>query len=91
MLKVYDFWAEWCGPCKVMNPVIEELKLEYNIPGSNVEIIKVNVDDHPEKASVHGIRSIPTLVFERDGVTVNRLSGIKSKSQIIETINQLTK
>lgn len=91
MLKVYDFWAEWCGPCRVMNPVIEELKLEYNKPESQIEIIKINVDEHPDKASLYDIRSIPTLVFERDGITVNRMSGAKSKSQIVETINQLTR
>ena len=90
MVKVYYFWAEWCGPCKIMSPIVDSLKLEYNVPDSKVEITKVNVDQHPEKASLYGIRSIPTLVFERDGVTVNRTSGSKTKAAILNIINDLT-
>ena len=65
MITVTDYWAPWCGPCKMMMPTIEKLAEEYNVPDSDVEIKKVNVDENSETAANMGIRSIPTLVFER--------------------------
>ena len=76
MLKVIDFWAPWCGPCKVMMPVLESLTNEYNKPDSEVEIIKVNADEDPDLCRKYNIRSIPTMIFEKNGEVVKTLSGV---------------
>lgn len=64
---VIDFFAHWCGPCKVLSPKIDELKKEYQ---GKVNIVKIDVDEHPEIASEYGIRSIPTILFFKDGKKV---------------------
>lgn len=87
-LEVLDFWAEWCGPCRAMGPAIESLMEQYNTEGSNVEIKKVNVDTEPALTQKYGIRSIPTIVFVKDGEEVNRLSGSQSKTKLSEVINK---
>jgi len=90
MIKVYDFWAEWCGPCRAMIPTINALIQKYNVPESNVEIIKVNVDKEPEITEKYGIRSIPTMIFEKDGEVVETLVGAQKPAKIFETIESLT-
>lgn len=76
MIKLIDFWAVWCGPCKMMNPIIEELEKELT---GQVEFEKVNVDENNERASVAGVLSIPTYVIEKEGKEVDRLIGARSK------------
>src|SRR5688572_23190605 len=69
-LSVVDFWAPWCGPCRAMGPVIEDLAKEYN---GKVNIGKLNVDDNPNVSYKYNIRSIPTLLFIKDGKVVDKL------------------
>ena len=75
-----DFYADWCGPCRMLAPVIEEVQKEDN----NITVMKVNVDDNPEIASSYGVRSIPTLVAVRDGKTIKQVVGFRSKADIIK-------
>jgi thioredoxin 1 len=75
---VVDFWAEWCGPCKAIAPVLEELAAEY----PDVVFAKLNVDDNPDAARKYEVMSIPTLLVFRDGMPVQRLVGAKSKAML---------
>ncbi|MFH1711802.1 MAG: thioredoxin [Patescibacteria group bacterium] len=77
-----DFWAPWCGPCKVMGPIIEELGSELN----NVAVAKVNVDDNPELARQFNILSIPTFLIFKGGQVVEQFSGSMSKEALKEKI-----
>tara|TARA_A100001388_G_scaffold241142_1_gene197252 strand:- start:355 stop:681 length:327 start_codon:yes stop_codon:yes gene_type:complete len=79
-----DFWAEWCGPCKVIAPVIEELALDYD---GKVKFGKLNVDDHNQVASEYGVRSIPTLLVFKNGVVVNQIVGAVPKERIAESLD----
>lgn len=78
-----DFWAEWCGPCRMMSPVIDEIADEV----SDVKVCKVNVDEASDLASMFGIESIPTLVVIKNGQTVNKSIGLISKDKVLELIN----
>lgn len=81
-----DFWAEWCGPCKMLAPVLEEIAAEQN---SEVKVTKVNVDDHPALAARFGIRSIPTLLYFADGELRHQTVGVVSKKTILSNLNGL--
>jgi len=72
-LVLVDFWAEWCGPCKILGPIIDELSLEY---ADRAIIGKVNVDSCPDLAMEYGIRNIPTLLLFKNGQIVDRHSGV---------------
>ncbi len=80
-LAVVDFWAEWCGPCRIIGPHIEELSKEYE---GRVLVGKLNVDFNPEVAMKYGIRSIPTVLVLKDGVVVDKQIGATSK-QVLAT------
>lgn len=80
-----DFWADWCGPCRILSPVVEEIASEQ----SEVSIAKVNVDDYPELAGQHGVMSIPTLIFMKDGEVVDTSVGVVSKNVILNKISAM--
>ncbi|MBI3879289.1 MAG: thioredoxin [Verrucomicrobia bacterium] len=74
-----DFWAEWCGPCKMIAPVLEELAGEFD---DRIKIGKVNIDDHQALATEYGIRAIPTLLLFKDGQVVEQMVGLRSKRDL---------
>lgn len=78
-----DFWAEWCGPCKMIAPVLEEIATEQ---GDKIEIAKLNVDDNPNTAMKYNVMSIPTLLVFKDGEPVKRLVGAKGKGQLLQEL-----
>jgi thioredoxin 1 len=80
-----DFWAAWCGPCKMMNPVIEQVKSK----NENLEVVKVNVDEERDLAVKYQIRSIPTLVLFKEGVPVWRNSGVLTEQTISDKIKEV--
>jgi len=84
-VSVVDFWAEWCGPCRMITPIIEELSTEYE---GKAVIGKVNVDNNPEVSSKYGIRSIPTILFLKNGEIVDKQVGVATKKAIEEKINK---
>ena len=81
-----DFWAEWCQPCKMLAPTIEEIAGEYE---NQVVVGKLNVDDNPNTAANYGIRGIPTLLFFKEGKVVQQLVGVKTKADIKKVIDDL--
>ncbi|MCL5784832.1 MAG: thioredoxin [Patescibacteria group bacterium] len=83
MTKLLDFWAPWCGPCQMMNPVIEELEKEL---AGKVEIEKINVDEKAEEAARYGVMSIPTYVVLKDGKEVGRKIGVTSKEDLLKLL-----
>ncbi|MBC7627180.1 thioredoxin [Ferruginibacter sp.] len=84
-LSVIDFWAEWCGPCRAIGPVIEELAKEYD---GTVNVGKVNVDHNPQISMNYGITSIPAILFVKGGQVVDKLVGAQPKANFIKKIDQ---
>lgn len=82
-LTVIDFWAEWCGPCRAIGPVIEELAKEYD---GSVNVGKVNVDQNPQLSINYGITSIPAILFVKGGQVVDKLVGAQPKAQFVKKI-----
>ncbi|MGH9134119.1 MAG: thioredoxin [Ilumatobacteraceae bacterium] len=82
---VVDFWAEWCGPCKMIAPVLEEIAGEL---GDQVKIAKLNVDDNPDVAMRYNVMSIPTLLVFHGGEVRKRLVGAKGKSQLLQELDE---
>jgi thioredoxin 1 len=85
-ITVVDFWAPWCGPCRMVGPVIEELSEEYD---GEVRFAKVNVDDNQQIAGTFGIRSIPTIGFFKDGEAVGAVVGAYPKDALEQVIQQV--
>lgn len=85
---VLDFWAEWCGPCRMLGPVIEELAKEYE---GKVLVAKVNVDNNPTASSKYGIRNIPTVLFINEGEVKEKQVGVAPKAVLVEKIEALIK
>jgi thioredoxin 1 len=80
-----DFWAEWCGPCRTIAPIVDELAGEYE---GRLTVAKVNVDENQKLAARFGIRSIPTLLLLRDGARADQLVGLQSKAAIKTKVDQ---
>ena len=83
-VSVVDFWAEWCGPCRMITPIIEELSGEYE---GKALIGKVNEDDNPNISSEYGIRSIPTILIFKNGEVVDKQVGVTTKVALEKKIN----
>ncbi len=81
-----DFWAPWCGPCKMVGPIVETLAAENE---GKLAVAKVNVDENKDLAVQYGIRGIPTLVFFKDGAEVKRVVGAQNKNQLQTAIDQI--
>ena len=79
-----DFWAPWCGPCRMVAPVVEELAREYD---GKVEFVKLNTDDNPNTAVKYGIRSIPTLLVFKGGEPVGQIVGFRPKSDLKQRLD----
>ena len=81
---IVDFWAEWCGPCKQIGPILEEISEEKK---ETIKILKLNIDENPETPQKYGVRGIPTLMMFRDGKLIDTKVGSLPKSSLIEWIN----
>jgi len=83
---VVDFHADWCGPCKVLSPILDELDSELD----DVEFVKINVDDYPELSGSYEIMAVPTVIMFQDGEVKNRFSGVQPKEAILEKVSELS-
>ena len=81
---VVDFWAEWCGPCKKIAPILDEIAAEH---AGTLRVAKLNVDDHPDVGRRYQVMSIPTLLVFKDGELVKRLVGAKGKAQLLDELS----
>ena len=81
-----DFWAPWCGPCKTIAPVVEELAAEYE---GKLKVVKVNVDDNKEAAMRYGVRGIPNLILFKDGENVAQIIGAVAKQELVNAIDKI--
>jgi thioredoxin 1 len=83
-----DFWAEWCGPCRMVGPMVEEISREY---GEKLKVGKLNVDQNSETAAKYGIMSIPSLLFFNGGKVVDQVIGALPKKQLVEKVEKIVK
>lgn len=84
-VALVDFWAPWCGPCRMQSPIIDKVAEKV---GKTVTVAKVNVDDAPSVAASHGVQSIPTLLVMKDGQVVQQFVGVRDEAQLLKAIEQ---
>lgn len=82
-----DFWAQWCGPCQMQNPILEEVAKEFE---GKIKVAKLNVDDNPATASQYSIMSIPTLILFKGEEVVKQMIGVQSKENLVKEIKKIT-
>ncbi len=82
---VVDFWAEWCGPCKMMSPIVDEISNEFS---GQVKVVKINIDENPNIPTQYGIRGIPTFIVFKNGQAVETKVGGMSKSQLSDWVKK---
>ena len=87
-LVLVDFWATWCGPCRMQAPILEQLSQELS--EDELKILKMDVDEYPETARAFGIMSIPTLLFKKDGQVVKQVAGVHTAAQIKAIVAELS-
>lgn len=80
-----DFWAPWCGPCKMIGPIVEEFAKEFD---KQLKVAKINIDDNPKTATLYGVMSIPTLMFFKKGKVISQLVGALSKAELKRRIQE---
>lgn len=85
-ITIIDFWAPWCGPCKMYGPIIEQFATD----NPEVNVKKINVDEHTEAAKKHGIRSIPTTIIFKDGQIITKVPGVIQKEKLKEFVDNLS-
>ncbi|GAA1787563.1 thioredoxin [Actinomadura chokoriensis] len=78
-----DFWAEWCGPCRMVSPILEEISKEH---GDKIDIVKMNIDENPKVPQQYGIMQIPTMNIYRDGEVVKQIMGAKPKAALLRDL-----
>jgi len=83
---IVDFWATWCAPCRIIAPIVEEIAKEYD---GKLKVCKLDVDSNPNTAITYGVRSIPTLLYFKDGKVVGMTIGAVGKNKIIEQISKI--
>lgn len=81
-----DFWAEWCGPCRMIAPIVDEISREFE---GKAVVGKVNVDNNPDTAAQYGIRNIPTILFFKGGQVVDKVVGVVPKKQLVQKLQSL--
>lgn len=86
-VTLFDFWAAWCGPCKVMHPIVEEIEKEF---AGKVKVVKINVDEPNSQAMVeqYQVGAMPTYIIEKQGSVVNSFVGAQSKTNLVNSLNQ---
>lgn len=82
-IQLLDYWASWCSPCRIMNPIIEEIEKEL---AGKIEVVKINVDEKPQEASKYGVMSIPTYIVLKDGKEVGRKIGVTAKVELLKLL-----
>jgi thioredoxin 1 len=87
-LVLVDFWAVWCGPCRMQAPILDQLSGEFD--EDELKIVKLDVDENPDTAQKFGIMSIPTLLFKKDGEVVKQVAGVHTKDQLKKIIAELS-